>query len=127
MPDIQTTVESFMLKASQPSEITAKFRGTDQEHLYMELVTEEYTELLEAFRNKDVVETADAVADLVWVLVGLASTLGIPFDPVWNEVKRSNESKVTDGKLLKNVKTGKVMKPDTYSAPDLEAILFDVS
>tara|TARA_R110002074_G_scaffold123683_1_gene259379 strand:- start:4196 stop:4576 length:381 start_codon:yes stop_codon:yes gene_type:complete len=123
MPDIQSTVESFMLKANQPPEITAKFRGTDQEHLYMDLVTEEFLELNGAFSAKDIVETADAIADLVWVLMGLASTLGIPFDPVWEEVKRSNESKVTDGKLLKNVKTGKVMKPDTYSAPDLEAIL----
>lgn len=124
MTNIQHDVEDFMVAADQPYAYIAKYGDLeDQEILYMSLIEEEYLELVEAFKNKDVVETADAICDLVWVAMGLASTLGIDFESCWKEVTDSNMSKVVSGKLMKNPKTGKVMKPDTYFPPNLARVL----
>jgi predicted HAD superfamily Cof-like phosphohydrolase len=95
----------------------------DQADLYVDLIREEWHELVDAFRNKDLVEIADACADLKWVIEGLEHTLQIPQQEVWNEVARSNLSKISsNGKVLKR-EDGKVLKPDTYSPPDIKSIL----
>ncbi len=94
-----------------------------QAKLYMKLIIEEYTELCHAFDANDIVEIADACADLKWVIEGLEHTLEIPQQEVWDEVNRSNCSKFVDGKIIKDRLTGKVLKPDTYSPPDIKSIL----
>lgn len=94
-----------------------------QTMLYFSLVREEVIELNEAFKKNDVVEIADACADIIWVVEGLCHSLGIPLQQVWDEVARSNMSKTVNGKLIKR-EDGKVLKPDTYSPPDIEKILF---
>jgi|TARA_B110000259_G_C13748462_1_gene295530 NTP pyrophosphatase (non-canonical NTP hydrolase) len=91
--------------------------------LYMDLITEEYEELKEAYEQQDVVEVADALADMVWVIMGMASTLGIDFNDIWEEVKRSNMSKFTNNIIIRDGKTGKILKPSTFSEPDLAPIL----
>lgn len=95
-----------------------------QSMLYFSLVKEEFEELCEAVKNYDMVETADACADLIWVIEGLCHSLGIPLQNVWNEVSRSNMSKTVDGKLIKR-EDGKVLKPDTYSPPNIFNVLFN--
>jgi predicted HAD superfamily Cof-like phosphohydrolase len=124
--NIQNDVNIFMEAADQ--RVLTKPEKTfdpteDQTNLYMKLVQEEFDETLTAFFQGDTIEVADGIADMVWVLMGLASSLGIPFDQVWDEVKASNMSKVVDGKLLKR-DDGKVMKPEGYFRPDLNAVLF---
>jgi predicted HAD superfamily Cof-like phosphohydrolase len=94
-----------------------------QIELYMDLITEEYEELKEAYEQQDVVEVADALADMVWVIMGMASTLGIDFNDIWEEVKRSNMSKFTNNIIIRDGKTGKILKPSTFSEPDLAPIL----
>jgi len=125
--DIQNDVNLFMQAAEQRVTTTPKSKTFDnkdpQTELYMKLVQEEFDETLDAFTKGDIIELADGIADTVWVLMGLASSAGIPFDAVWDEVKASNMSKVVDGKLLKR-EDGKVMKPDGYFKPDLNAVLF---
>ena len=94
-----------------------------QTDLYWSLIKEEFDELYEAIVNKDIVEVADACADLKWVIEGLEHTLQIPQQEVWDEVARSNLSKISPtGKVMKR-EDGKVMKPDTYSPPDIESII----
>ena len=119
--DYQKDVEDFMLAGEQD---LPDFMGleSEQANLYMNLITEEFTETLEAFTNQDKVEVADGLADMVWVIMGMASTLDIPFDDVWNEVKASNMSKFVDGKVIKNA-DGKIMKPDTFFEPDIAKVL----
>ena len=94
-----------------------------QSELYMELITEEFQELVEAFLNKDIVEIADACADLKWVVEGLEHTLNIPQQEVWDEVARSNLKKIDPitGKVLKR-EDGKVMKPEGWTPPDIKSI-----
>lgn len=93
-----------------------------QSELYMELITEEFQELIQAFLDKDIVEIADACADLKWVIEGLEHTLNIPQQEVWDEVARSNLQKISpDGKVLKRV-DGKVQKPEGWTPPDIKSI-----
>lgn len=94
-----------------------------QATLYMKLVSEEFHELVTAFLSNDIVEVADACADLKWVLEGLEHSLKIPQQEVWDEVNRSNRSKFVDGVLIKNPDTGKVMKPASFSPADIKSIL----
>lgn len=95
----------------------------DQANLYMDLVEEEFNETQQAFADKDIVGVADGVADMVWVIMGLCSTLGIDFYRVWNAVYDSNMSKLENGKIIKDPNTGKVLKPDTYFPPKIREAL----
>ena len=94
----------------------------NQIDLYFRLVKEEFEELSLAVREHDIIETADACADLVWVIEGLMYSAGIDPQTVWDEVARSNNSKTVNGVLIKR-DDGKVMKPETYSSPNIQKVL----
>jgi predicted HAD superfamily Cof-like phosphohydrolase len=118
----QKDVEDFM-ESGQQDFPELQGMTSKQAKLYMDLITEEYNETWRAFNvDKDVVEVADGLADMVWVIMGMASTLDIPFDKVWNEVKASNMSKFVNGKVVKN-SDGKIMKPEGYFRPNIGDIL----
>ena len=94
-----------------------------QSELYFKLIREEFDELVRAYFEKDMVEIADGCADLKWVIEGLEHTLQIPQQAVWDEVSRSNLSKISPtGKVLKR-DDGKVLKPDGWTPPDIKKIL----
>lgn len=119
----QDDVEKFMEACDQRVQLDLALDvEDDQTKLYMNLIEEEFEETKEAFANGDVYEVADGLADMVWVIMGLAASAGIPFNVVWNEVKASNMSKCVDGKVIKR-EDGKVMKPDSYFKPDIKGIL----
>lgn len=94
--------------------------------LRKKLINEELTELMDELdvmmssSNKtNAVKVSKELCDLVYVVIGLAVTLGIPFDECFDEVHRSNMSKLTkDGKVLTR-EDGKVLKSDQYSPADL--------
>lgn len=97
----QKDVEKFML-AGEQSINKALDLENDQSRLYMNLITEEYKETLSAFEDGDMIEVADGLADMVWVIMGMCNSCGINFDSVWEEVRASNMSKFIDGKSIKN-------------------------
>ena len=117
----QKDVENFMTAGEQPVKTELSLKG-DQQTLYMNLITEEYKETIEAFENNDLIEVADGLADMVWVIMGMCSSCGIDFNKVWEEVRASNMSKFVDGKAIKNV-AGKIMKPETYFKPNIKKVL----
>ena len=117
----QKDVEDFMTAGDQPIKKELSLKG-EQQNLYMNLITEEYRETLEAFDSDDLIEVADGLADMVWVIMGMCSSCGIDFNKVWEEVKASNMSKFVEGKAIKNG-AGKIMKPETYFKPDLKKVL----
>lgn len=95
----------------------------ERQMLREDLIEEELWELREAWSEGDVVAYADAVADLLYVVYGTADEAGIDVDAVFAEVHRSNMTKVRDnGKVLRR-EDGKILKPDTYSPPDVESVL----
>ena len=96
----------------------------NQSNLYRTLIREEFDELMNAYFRRDMVDIADGCADLKWVIEGLEHTLKIPQQDVWNEVARSNLTKIDQetGKVLKR-EDGKVLKPEGWTAPDIKSIL----
>jgi predicted HAD superfamily Cof-like phosphohydrolase len=120
----QTDVAIFMEACGQEVSHTPGFLYTNitQSDLYMELIREEFEELREGYENSDITEVADACGDLIWVILGLANSLGIPMHRVWHEVSASNMSKTVDGKVIKR-EDGKILKPDTYFPPNINRAL----
>ena len=88
-------------------------------NLRFELIKEELNELKEALDNKDLLEVADALTDILYVTYGAGHSFGIDLDKCFEEVQNSNMSKLgLDGKPIFNDK-GKVMKGPNYYKPDL--------
>jgi len=115
-------VADFMRAAEQDVNTTPVWPEDNVRLLRYKLIDEESTELHEAMVNEDIVEIADALTDLLYVVYGAGHTYGIDLNRCFAEVHRSNMSKFVDGKRIKNAE-GKVMKPDTYSPPDLSFLL----
>jgi predicted HAD superfamily Cof-like phosphohydrolase len=87
------------------------------------LIDEEREELKEAIDNRDIVEIADALADILYVTAQQAVTLGFPIDALLREVQRSNMSKLgEDGEPIFR-EDGKVLKGPNFSEPELKSIL----
>jgi predicted HAD superfamily Cof-like phosphohydrolase len=85
------------------------------------LITEEVCELTRAVATHDLVEQADAMVDLVYVVLGMAVELGIPWQRCWDEVQRANMSKVQNvGK--RGIKWD-VVKPAGWQPPDHSFLL----
>jgi predicted HAD superfamily Cof-like phosphohydrolase len=115
-------VADFMRAAEQDVNTTPVWPEDNVRLLRYKLIDEELTELHEAMVNEDIIEIADALTDLLYVVYGAGHTYGIDLNRCFAEVHRSNMSKFVDGKRIKNAE-GKVMKPDTYSPPDLSFLL----
>lgn len=117
----QKDVAAFMTAGEQNISGRLSLEG-DQANLYMNLISEEYQETLAAFKSNDMIEVADGLADMVWVIMGMCNSCGIDFDSVWQEVKASNMSKFPGGKAIKN-EQGKIMKPESYFKPNIKKVL----
>lgn len=87
------------------------------------LHAEEAKELWRAMRNGDLIEVADGLADLVYVLYGTALHYGIDLDAVLAEVHRSNMTKLGADGPVRRRKDGKVLKPATFQQPNVAAAL----
>lgn len=92
--------------------------------LWPRLLDEEVGELRDALEADDLLEVADAVADVLYVAYQAAASFGLPIDEVFREVHRSNLTKVpADGAPPVRRADGKTLKPMGYEPPDLHAIL----
>jgi predicted HAD superfamily Cof-like phosphohydrolase len=112
---METFGQEVKAKPELPDEATQQLR--------VNLIHEELTELVEALNDKDIVEVADALADILYVTYGAGHAFGIDLDTCFNEVQRSNMSKLgEDGKPIYR-EDGKVMKGPGYSEPDLKTII----
>ena len=106
-------------------EIKDKPSLSDQKinHLRINLIQEELDELKEAIENKDLVEVADALTDILYVTYGAGHAFGINLDKCFDEVQKSNMSKLDEnGKPIYN-DAGKVMKGPKYFQPNLKKFL----
>lgn len=99
--------------------------GEDRNLLRYKLMREENEEYLEAANNNDLVEVADALGDMLYILCGTIIEHGMQdkIDEVFNEIQRSNMSKLgEDGKPIYR-EDGKVLKGPNYFKPNIETIL----
>ena len=91
--------------------------------LRYDLIKEELEELKIAMENKDLLEVADALTDILYVTYGAGHAFGIDLDKCFEEVQNSNMSKLgEDGKPIYN-DAGKVMKGPKYFKPDLSKFI----
>jgi len=91
--------------------------------LRVDLISEELEELELAITNQDIVEVADALTDLLYVVYGAGHAFGIDLDECFMEVHESNMSKLgEDGKPIYR-EDGKVLKGPGYFPPNLEEIV----
>lgn len=111
--------EAFNVENSDKPTLDVPFKT-----LREKLIIEEFKEVLEAFENNDIENLSKELADLIWVCCGAALTFGIPLDKVFDEVSRSNMSKLgEDGKpILRD--DGKILKGPNYSEADIKSILW---
>jgi len=116
-------VKNFMNIYGQEVKTKPSFPSEKIVQLRYDLIEEELDELSVAIRNKDIVEVADALTDLLYVVYGAGHSFGIDLDKCFEEVQRSNMSKLgEDGKPIYN-ENGKVMKGPNYSKPNLKQFL----
>jgi len=91
--------------------------------LRINLIEEELKEFKEAIKNKDLKEAIDALTDILYVTYGAGHAFGVNLDECFDEVQRSNMSKLNeDGKPIYN-EDGKVMKGPNYFKPNLSKFI----
>ena len=113
----------FMKTFGQEVKITSSLSSEKINNLRISLINEELEEFKEAIRNNDLKEAADALTDILYVTYGAGHAFGINLDKCFDEVQRSNMSKLDDdGKPIYN-ESGKVMKGPKYFKPDLSKFL----
>ncbi|MDC0328072.1 nucleoside triphosphate pyrophosphohydrolase family protein [Candidatus Pelagibacter sp.] len=112
-------VKSFMETFGQEVKTKPSFSTDKINSLRYDLINEELEELKIAMKNKDLLEVADALTDILYVTYGAGHAFGIDLDKCFEEVQNSNMSKLgEDGKPIYN-DSGKVMKGPKYFKPDL--------
>ena len=112
-------VGTFMKTFGQEVKTKPSFSSEKINKLRLDLIREELDELTEAMKNKDLLEVADALTDILYVTYGAGHAFGINLDKCFNEVQDSNMSKLgSDGKPIYN-ESGKVMKGPNYFKPNL--------
>ena len=112
-------VKTFMQTFGQEVKSKPSFSSDKINELRYNLIREELEELKQAMDNKDILEVADALTDILYVTYGAGHAFGIDLDKCFDEVQNSNMSKLDEnGKPIYN-DSGKVMKGPNYFKPDL--------
>ena len=99
--------------------------GLEKNKLRFNLMREENEEYLEAANNNDIIEVADALGDMLYILCGTIIEHGMQYkiDEIFNEIQSSNMSKLgADGNPIYR-EDGKVLKGPNYFKPDIEGAL----
>jgi len=109
----------FMKTFGQDVKNKPSFSTDKINKLRIDLIKEELDEFKEAMDNKDLLEIADALTDILYVTYGAGHAFGIDLDKCFDEVQNSNMSKLSEnGEPIYN-ESGKVMKGPNYFKPDL--------
>lgn len=129
---MQAGVVAFHRANGQPVGNKARALPAERIPVRVELIREEFEdELLPALAAGDMIETADACIDILYVTLGLLTEMGIDAQPLFDEVQRSNMSKLgADGKPIiagpndpDGIFEGRVKKGPNYFRPNLSALL----
>jgi predicted HAD superfamily Cof-like phosphohydrolase len=93
--------------------------------LRFNLIKEENEEYLEACKNNDIIEIADALGDQLYILFGTILKHGLEhkIEEVYDEIHRSNMSKLDENGMPIYREDGKVLKSNLYFKPNIKKIL----
>jgi len=117
-----TDVRDFHQAFGQRIGEKPEFPDDEERKLRVKLLREEFREYLDGESFENLVEVADALADIIYIACGTAVSYGIPLDDVFAEVHRSNMAKLVDGKVLRR-EDGKIQKPEGWTPPDIRSVL----
>src|SRR6056300_1986450 len=113
-------VKTFMETFGQEVKTKPSFSTDKINSLRYDLIKEELEELKEAMENKDLLEVADALTDILYVTYGAGHAFGINLDKCFEEVQASNMSKLgEDGKPIYR-EDGKILKGPDFFEPNLK-------
>lgn len=113
--DVKKFHEKFNIYLSDKPGLPSK----DVINLRLQLVIEEYTELLNAHTTSNIEEIAKEIIDSIYVLIGMGISYGLPLEKIWDEVHRTNMCK-TGGSINED---GKLLKPNDWKPPFIAEIL----
>lgn len=117
------SVRKFHEAMGQPVGDKPQFLTPERQEFRLTLIDEEYRELLESLAEGDLVNAFKEMADMIYVIAGMAVEMGGDLDKVFDAVQESNMSKLgDDGKPIFR-EDGKVLKGPNYKAPDIEEVL----
>tara|TARA_B110001452_G_scaffold168183_1_gene140555 strand:+ start:20 stop:391 length:372 start_codon:yes stop_codon:yes gene_type:complete len=116
-------VKIFMETFGQEIKAKPSFSTDKINKLRYDLIEEELKELKEAMENKDLLEVADALTDILYVTYGAGHAFGINLDKCFEEVQNSNMSKLDENSKPIYNEDGKVMKGPKYFKPDLSKFI----
>ena len=116
-------VGDFMEAFGQRVEMEPTWPDFNTRELRLELIQEELDELSDAVADRDMIQIADALTDLLYVVYGAGHAFGLDLDECFEEVHRSNMSKLGENGRPIHREDGKVMIGPGYFEPDLEGIL----
>ena len=117
--DVKEFHRAFGQRVGENPELPSK----EERELRKKLLAEEYTEYVVAEYKDDLIEIADALADIIYIACGTAVSYGIPLDKLFAEVHRSNMAKLVDGKVIRR-SDGKVQKPEGWTPPNVKRVLY---
>ena len=101
----------------------AKLPEASIRELRKSLLQEEFDEYTKAEEENDLVEIADALGDMMYIIYGTAISYGIPLDDIFHEIHSSNMSKLgEDGKPIRR-EDGKILKGKNFFKPDIAKFL----
>ena len=116
-------VGHFMKTFGQEVKTNSELSSEKINNLRINLINEELEELKKAIEDKNIIEVADALTDILYVAYGAGHAFGINLDKCFDEVQKSNMSKLgDDGKPIYN-ENGKVMKGPKYFKPNLSKFI----
>jgi NTP pyrophosphatase (non-canonical NTP hydrolase) len=109
--------------AQQTNDVPTECWESQGFSIYKKLVEEEFDEVMEAIENKDIKNLTQELVDLIVVSLGLAHTMGLPMQAMWDEVARANASKVdpVTGKVTRR-EDGKILKGPSFVPVDIDSV-----
>ena len=113
----------FMKTFGQEVKNKPGFSSEKINNLRISLINEELEELKQAMKNNDLKEVVDALTDILYVTYGAGHAFGVNLDKCFDEVQKSNMSKLGEGGKPIYNEAGKVMKGPNYFKPDLSKFL----
>jgi len=119
-------VRDFMNAFEQEVKTKTEMPDKETQVLRYALIHEELNEFVDAMKKEDLVEVADALTDLLYVVYGAGHSFGIDLDKCFEEVHNSNMSKLgADGKPIYR-EDGKVLKGPDYWKPNLKKVMYPI-
>ena len=118
-------VFDFHTKFDLPCPERPRTLNADEFNFRLDFLYEEVNEFAQAFLDRDLPKQADALIDLVYVAMGTAVMMGLPWQALWDEVQRANMEKkrATDASQSSRGSTLDVIKPPGWTPPAIESIL----